>query len=563
MLNHYIELLSLFRRKILKTALFSAGAALVLSLLLLKEMPIYESSVTMNMQPSQEDLRFNSAFLGVSQFNPATIIAQSHIERLLSRPVAGRAIDILVSQNDGNMPSDPPSVIGKLRKAVFRWLRILNSGYFVDLPEREQYISDLISASNIEIVEGSYILQASVSYTDPVIAAAAANALAQAYIEAAQEELSRDAARVDDALKAVQEDEEAKLALLLEERWSLEKQLGVSSLAAERSYRQDNRSAARHALEEANVVLLERESQLEALVAAIAREGDAGISRQLRQDLVKIRGALASARVRQAQRQDNLDAAEQALQDLGQAQEAFVAVDQRIADTRTELADLQERRIQTELARNAQLSQVRIISAAEPAVYPKFPMVMFNTVVGFIVGSLVMLVPIFASDVLGTRLRTSEDVRAIFGARSLPRLTPALLSAAKSVVKRDRAATPALRAFAEQVGHRLAVEGSGRWPTDTLYVTTQGASANANDLQLVMQAVVKILGRKNAQGEPLPVTALLPVSQISDWSALSRHHLVIGLASGGTNEAEVIGLAGGAQVSENGRSPSTFAMLLT
>ena len=93
MLDHYRELLRHFWKTIVIGALVAGGLTLALSMLLLRAAPIYEASVTLNMQPSTEELRFNSSFLGVSQFNPATIIAQTHIERLLSRKVAGRAIE--------------------------------------------------------------------------------------------------------------------------------------------------------------------------------------------------------------------------------------------------------------------------------------------------------------------------------------------------------------------------------------------------------------------------------------------------------------------------------------
>ena len=49
-------------------ALVAGGLTLALSMLLLRAAPIYEASVTLNMQPSTEELRFNSSFLGVSQF---------------------------------------------------------------------------------------------------------------------------------------------------------------------------------------------------------------------------------------------------------------------------------------------------------------------------------------------------------------------------------------------------------------------------------------------------------------------------------------------------------------
>jgi len=311
MLTHYRQLLRHYRDVIVRGSLVAGGLALLLSVLLLRSMPIYESSVTLNMQPSVEELQFNRGFLGVSQFNPATIIAQSHIEMLLSRPVAERAIDKLIAQNDGQLPVEAPTIFDRLRTGFFATIRILNFGYFTPLSERETYINDLIGATSVEIVEGSYILRVSISYSDPKIAADAANALAEAYVEQSQIEFAADADRIDETIEQVRKESEAKLLSLTAERRAIAVDVGIANI------------------------------------------------RQLRQSLVELSSSIAATEAGRVQREENLRKAEAALLELDEIEEAFLEVDQRISDVRSDLTELQERAVQLQIAREARLSQVR------------------------------------------------------------------------------------------------------------------------------------------------------------------------------------------------------------
>ena len=532
MLTHYRQLLRHYRDVILKGSLIAGGLALVLSLLLLRAMPIYESSVTLNMQPSVEELQFNRGFLGVSQFNPATIIAQSHIEMLLSRPVAERAIDKLIAQNDGQLPAQEPTIFDRLRTGFFATIRFLNFGYFTPLSERDTYINDLIGATSVEIVEGSYILRVSISYSDPDIAADAANALAEAYVEQSQIEFAEDADRIDETIEQVRLESEAKLLSLTAERRAIAVDVGIANIAAERTFRLDTRSTALTELQEAEVDLLQDRSLLEELRDAVGREGDADIARQLRQNLVELSSSIAATEAGRVQREENLREAEAALLELDVIEEAFLEVDQRIADVRSDLTELQERAVQLQIAREARLSQVRTINEAKAPIYPKFPKVLTNTITGLIVGAILVLVPIFAADVLGDRIRTTEDLRRSFGPRSLPGVPPRLLQQAEQYLKDGGTAPEALRKYVELLGQKLSSNGPQKWPEAHISVTALGEQENAENLATMIAAMIKILDRRNRDGELLAVKTLPTISKIDDWSAVSKEHVIVAISPG-------------------------------
>lgn len=558
MLTHYRELLRQSLGTILVAALIAGAAAFGLSLLLLRAMPIYESSVTLNMQPSTEDLQFNSAFMGVSQFNPATIIAQTHIERILSRPVIERAVDIVLEQSGGAALIDPPNAFDRFRAGVFRWLRIMNSGFFAPPTQREAYVGDLRSATSVEIVEGSYILLVTVAYTDPVLAARAANALAQAYVDHARDGFARDAAEVDRSLDAVVRRTENRRADLVEERRAIELDLGVTDIPAERTNLLSERSAAREALQEARIEIAELRTRLTGLQDGAIQEGDADLARQFRQGLVAARASIAATEAQLDERRANLGAAEDALRDLDAAQEAFADVDRRIAGVDADLAELQDRRVQIELAREARLSQVRTISEARVPVYPSFPKVLVNTIVGTVLGAILATVPILAMDVLGDRIRTSEDLRGGFGSRVLPSVTPRLRRQARRFLRRGGRPSRALRRYAEQMGRQFVSEGPRRWPAEAVRVTATGSPDDVAGLATVMRAVIAVLGRQKADGSPLDVEALPPMSRIADWGASAGRHVVVGIPPGEATHAEIESIAAG----DGPGRPATFATLV-
>lgn len=573
MLTHYSELLRQFWGAILTASLVAGLSALALSFLLLRAMPIYEASVTLNMQPSVEDLQFNSAFLGVSQFNPATIIAQTHIERFLSRPVMERAVEIVIEQSGGGSLSGPPTAFDSLRTAFFRWLRILNSGYFVPPTEMEGYIADLLSATEIEMVEGSYILLVTVSHTEPVIAARAANALALAYVELTQADLSVAAANVDRSLAAVIERTERQRADLAEERRTLAQDLGVTNVSSERDSLLTARTQAHEALQQARGNLAASRAQLSELQDSVANEGDAEVARQLRQTIVDVRASIVATEARLSERQANLENTERALQSLDVIENVLADADRRIEAVEADLADLRDRRIRTDLAREARLSQVRTISEAQVPVYPAFPKVLVNTIAGFIVGAILAMVPIFAMDALGDRIKTSADLRSSFGSRVLPSIGPRIVRKAQHYLRKGGRPPRALRRYAEQVGGRFVSEGQQRWPAHAVRVTSVGSREDVAQLATLMRAVIQILDRRQPDDTPLDIEALEPLSHMYDWGARAGQHVVIAIPSGYATRTELESIAGltpaqsqnsflGADAKAPNGRPSTFAALV-
>lgn len=540
MLRHFLELLRASHRMILASAVAAGLVALVLSVLLLNARPLYEASVTVSMEPSEEELRFNRSFMGVSQFNPATIIAQSHIERLLSRPVAERALELLTAEL-GQIPAKPPSLLSALSTRVWQVWNTLNYGYSVQLDDQQQMLADLQNAISVEIVEGSYILNIAVSYDDAVIAAAAANALARAYVEEARDGFRRDAAEIAATIATAEDEAQRRLSERRQQRQALATELGVADPVAERAILLQAREDARAALRTAEAELSGEERRLATLRQSLATQADGEIARGIRESLATGQAGLDRLTELRAQRQQGLAEIARSLAGLDEAQTRLSALDEQIAGVETDLAQLQALRVASELSSRARLSQVMIINPATVPLYPRFPKVAVNTVVAVLVGAILALVPVLARDALGSQLRTALDVEQL-GARALPSLS-------RRRIVRGRRLGPG---EIDRLVRRIAADRGG-WHDRVLLVTGFLPQDDIHRLARVLD------GAAGSDGTPIQAVPLLPLTAIEDWTALPDQPLLVALRSGELARSE---LAAMQETAARGQRPEPYYLVV-
>jgi succinoglycan biosynthesis transport protein ExoP len=540
MLTHYADLLRLFWKRIFAAALLTGALAWALSIVLLEAMPVYKSSVTLNMEPSEEALRFNDAFRGISQFNPADIITQAHMERLLSRPVAERALDILLGE--GELTTERPNALDRMMAALRRSWAVLNYGYFAPVDQREKVVNDLMAAADVQVVAGSYIMRVEVTLDDPELAARVARALTQAYVEIRGEEFAREAGAVDAALAALQAEKEVELARQMGRLRRLNRALGFESVEDGRAILLATRRQARQALAAAERTTDVLRGRLER-----AEEGDA----EARAALVE---QLREAEISQARGSAAFASAEDEIQALDGMESRLAEIDQKILQAQGDLADLQDRRIRTELARKARFDQVRVINEPSVPAYPSFPKVLLNALVGTMLGAILAIAPIAVLDVLDDRIRTTEDLRLAAGVAALPAATRALQSQARRRLRRGRAPGRSLQRFAEALGRRLLTGGGRRGPDRRIYVTAFGSSDDVSRLRALIEAAASLAApRGEAQTAPLEIVALPELFRLRDWSSCAGGAVVIGVASGAAERAEVEAVV--AAVSDAGSTP--------
>jgi len=228
------------------------------------------------------------------------------------------------------------------------------------------------------------------------------------------------------------------------------------------------------------------------------------------------------------------------LQALDRTESRLAEIDQRIRDAESDLAELQRQRIATELARKARLNPVRTINAAVAPVYPAFPKVLFNTVIGTMLGAVLALAPIAVLDVLDDRIRTTEDLRQALGSRGLPSVTRRLVGQARRFLRTGRKPGTQLKGYAEAMGRRFLTDGLAGWPDRPVYVTAFGSADDVARLHIVAQAAVRLVAPREARGStPSKVVALPPFSYLTDWSAYRDGSILIGVTAGRVERAEV------------------------
>lgn len=543
MTNHYLDLFRQFRMIILLAVVGTGALSYMASVLLRDSMPLFESSVVLNLQPSEEALLFNRSFMGVTQFNPAVIISQTNIERLLSRKVAERALDIIIEESGGNIPTKPPGSFDEFRAAAWRAWNILNYGYFSPPDERDQMINDLRSATSIEMVEGSYILVVTITYVNAEIAARAANALAKAFIENASQDFVIDASAVDRSLAYLQSQKATQLTHQIEERRRLERQLGTESI-------DDRRALLTAARVASSASLVEAGRELDRLQGYLAR---IDISDQA--SIETVRADLSKVKERAAQSALTLNSNETALQSLNATEIALDEIERQIRATENDLEELRRRRLTTELAREARMNQVQIINHAQVPVYPAFPKVLVNTVVGMVLGGILTLAPIAVLDVLNNRIRTSEDLRQAVGARALPTVSRRMAARGRRFLKKGTAPGKELEDFAQMMSRRLLTEGHRCWPAQ-VYVTAFGSAEHVVRLQEVVEAAVRLMAPHRDESAPQPKVVALPeIARLGNWAPYRDSVILIGVACGEADIAEA------KRLSETELAPGTVSFL--
>jgi len=533
LLDHYRELFGLFRRSVFLTVTVAGLVALGLSMALLKFVPIYVSSVTMNMQPSEEALRFNREFKDAGQFNPATIITQTHIERLLSGPVRERALDILLERADGDRPVDPPDIIDMIKDAIWRSWAMLNYGFFVPPDQRTEYLAILKNSISVDFVEGSYIIRLEASSQYPEVSARIANAFAEAYGEIASADFR---GQIFNSVKVVEgkiATKEVELSDLLSQLEKLRETLGVRDIGLELSVMLESRRVLLQALQEAEIELVRLENELAYQMQTLgSRQSDStGVLQPQRRKIADQQDEIAVRRRNIAEIDAELDGLAVKEREMGKLTNAIDAA-------RTDLEALRERRVSLELGTDARMSQLRIVSPAVVSVYPEFPKVFVNTVVAMIVGGLLSVATIILFDTVGTRVRTKSDLQAVIGTRALPTVNRRFRRHFRNGRFTGRgAARRMLRQFTIGLTRRMST-GAGL-STNTILVTGFLDRAEIDRVADVIRTVIHTQFGNDGKNGGIKVETLPPVASVVSWDDQPDGTIVVAVPAGRVEEIEM------------------------
>lgn len=532
MLDHYRDLLRLYKRAIIASMICAAVLAWTGSTLLLKTSPAYKSTVTLNMQPSEEELAFNRTFMGVSQFNPATIITQTHIEVLLSRPVAERTLDILLAQADGDATLPEAGFFDKFKGFLWRTYARLNYGKFVEASERLQMINLVRESIEVEFVEGSYILNLTAKSEFPNLAARIANAYAQAYVDLTRQEFSSGATKLADLVRNLKIEREQELRDLLIERERVREELNINDLWQEADVLLLSRSATQQDIDEDIIDLELTRNEL----AKLKEQLDGG---RASQPVARLEEEIRQREARLKLRREALARTDRQLSEQAEKERSLKQLEARYQAVEMDLDELRDRLVNLEMSEATILSQVQIINPATPALYPSFPKVFVNTILATIVGALAMIMPIILIDVVGMRVRTYSDLQAILGGHALPSARKGMEHPGIARWRRGRMSglSREFRNFSEQFGRRMSTEDL--WTKEHIFVTGFLPYEEIKRLRDVVAMAVEHSNPRRMGESPYVITAIAPVASVQDWDELPDGAIVLGVPPAQVDALEI------------------------
>lgn len=498
-LDHYLQLFFYYRRLVIWIVLSFLAAAAGLSMAILLVFPSYTSAATVAILPTEAELAYTRGFSGEGQASPMAMMPATHIEYLLSRPVAELVLERVRAQLDQGTELEGWRLTVKesVNEIItFTWMvyNTLNSGKFIEPTPYEQALRRLMKGIDLEIVENSYILRIEVTVPQNARASSlAANALAEAYIERVNEQTAKVAQSLIDYIDGEVAGRNAQYNALQQQEFLLRQEAGILSLEEERQSLLDTRRLEQERLLE---IKIERE-ELEARLQAYENDR-AGLQRRGTLALVEEEIALSAAHLsalarREALRQQSVQNINQELAALNERENPIAEIQKEMTRIQGEINGLKERRIALSLSQSKTLSMVRIVNPAVEPVYASFPQVVVNTVIAAVASVFVVFFVLIAADTLPGTIKTSIDLRRVAGSRSLGRLPR---NFTKRLLRAKDGTDAALSALFERAGRNIEQKmgGLGFFEAPIILVTGFGSPEKVGVASLGFAGAIASLG---------------------------------------------------------------------
>ena len=492
-LEHYYQLIRHYRKMLITIIVSITVGVWMVSQALLMLFPLYTGTASVVMLPTEAELSFTRGWLGESQYNPANVLTQTHAEYLVSRPVAEKAL-AKMSERVEKRPKPTGwkvmarKTVGSFKGFLRRTYLILNSGKFVPVGPYEEALGMLMEGIDLEVIEGSYILQVSVTLPRAESAAAAANALAEAYVERISEEAGSKAVQLGAFFGTEIQARETALDDLADQEYVVREELGLLSLDEDRLYLMNGREVERQKLIETKIQRAELEAGLRVIKRQRTQVQRAAIYGQLENRVTEGERRLQELSVREEIQQETLDQMSAQLNALAEREKPLLVMARNQEQMERELTTLRERMVTVNLSKSAQLAQVRNINPARVPVYPSFPKVLWNTAVGGTAGVLMALFALVVIDTTSGTVKTVPDLRRLTGERSLGHVGQGLVDVVAGRKPLSPRADNQLQALGSDLERQMA--SLGAFDTPSIQVTGFGNRAAVSDAAVTLAAAL-------------------------------------------------------------------------
>lgn len=464
-IQHYLHLLIHYRRLVIRIILTTTIATAVLSLLLLFLLPKYTGMASVVMLPTDPELTFTKGWTGSSQYNPTAFMAQTQVEYLISRPVAERTLQKLAKEmSESTKPSGLRgtviSGVKSLKLAYYWTFNMLNYGKYVPLTAYESNLNMLRKGLKIEVVEGSFVMEISVTLPDAKLAARAANTVAQSYQEAVADQFSLAGTKLEGFLNEEIARREAVVDSLVNEEILLGKKLGILSLEQQKSFLQTSLDAEQAALMSDQVALAQMEAKITAMKGQAGTITSQGVLSGMDEDLSLERVHREVATKSIALHRANIADFTRQLEELAAREQPLVQITNKRENAEANLQELVDRKLDVYLSTYSSLSQVQEIDPAIPPKYPSSPQVLIYTILGFIAGIFISVFVLIAFDSTTESVKTFPDLFRVTGQKAMALLDPAMIAQARGRPLRFLGRYDFLSGRIPDLVHRLSGRGA-------------------------------------------------------------------------------------------------------
>lgn len=493
-LEHYFQLVRHYRKLLVAIVASFTLVTAVFSEALLLVFPLYTATSSVVMLPTEAELMFTKGWLQQSQFNPANMLTQTHQEYLLSRPVIERTLEKMRTGGDEEGEAKPwwkqalAKAIGGTKGFARRTYMRLNYGKFVPVSRHEEAVGMLMEGIELEVVEGSYILQISVTLPYPGAAAKAANALADAYVERMTEQTNEKADLLEDFLQRQIALRENKLDELADREFKMREELGLLSLEEDRQYLMTARETESEKLTETRI----KKAELQAGLKVIKRQkGEARIARiygELEQQITEAEQRLEELSVREEIQQETMDTLSKQLNSLVEKEKPLLVMARQQDQLEAELDDFRKELVTVNLSKSNHLSQLRNINPAQVPVYPSFPKVLIYTGIAAGAGLLVAAFLLVLIDTTSGTVKTTPDLRRLAGERALGLVQRRLLDVVAGRRPLSARADAQLQDLGKDLERQMAALGA--FDTPAIQVTGFAERQDVSDATVTIAAAL-------------------------------------------------------------------------
>lgn len=369
--------------------------------------PKYVARTSLTLLPTRSELGYASAHPEPWGMSPASLIAQTHAEALMSRTLAEDVARALQAESTaatskrGVLEFVSRWVVAPVMGSIHRVLTVLNTGRWVTADPFMSFVYQIQRSVGVRQVPGSFVFEVFTTWNNPAMAAKIANLLTERYVQMtlrnSREEMRLTREFIDERIKETRNNLDTLAKKIKDYRvgekiyaTSTDVDLGLQDLS---QYLRDlNVTHANWEQLDARINAL-KSYQTPAALAAIEAERTGLKSRE-----TAVEGIIEG----QMSKLDKLPEKEAVLADLYRTR----TIEERA------LSSLQDRLLDTKVAEAVQLSAVRVIDLAIPPLYPERPLLLRNAAASLPVGLLLSIGFVLLVEARRAGLRSREDLGA-------------------------------------------------------------------------------------------------------------------------------------------------------